>query len=132
LPRTEIGKSKYGGLGLFAAEDIAGGARVVEYIGERIAHKEASRRERFYDSIGYHPLFDLTDKVVIDGLIGGNESRFINHSKKRYNVEPAIERGRIWFYANRDIDNGEELLFDYGFDPRRDAKRQLFESVGVG
>jgi SET domain-containing protein len=53
-------------------------------------------------------------------------------------VEPGVtdvaaaERGRIWFYANRDIDNGEELLFDYGFDPRRDAKRQLFESVGVG
>jgi histone-lysine N-methyltransferase EZH2 len=60
---------------------------------------------------------------VIDGLIGGNESRFINHSNKRYNVEPAIERGRIWFYANRDIDNGEELLFDYGFDPRREFKR---------
>jgi SET domain-containing protein len=123
LPRTEIRKSRHGGVGLFAADAISGGARVVEFVGERIDRKEASRRERFYDSIGYHPLFDLTEKVVVDGLIGGNESRFINHSKHRYNVEPAIERGRIWFYANRDIDSGEELLFDYGFDPRKEAGR---------
>ena len=64
-------------------------------------------------------MFNLTPDIVIDGLIGGNESRFINHSVRHANVEPAIERGRIWFYANRDIDGGEELLFDYGFDPRR-------------
>ena len=89
LPRTEIRNSKYGGVGLFAAEEIAGGGRVVEFIGERIARNEAARRQRFYDSIGYHPLFDLTEKIVVDGLIGGNESRFINHSRKRFNVEPA-------------------------------------------
>jgi len=83
----------------------------------RIGPREYRRRTRFYDSIGYHPLFNLSADLVVDGLIGGNESRFINHSATKANVEPAIERGRIWFYANRDIEAGEELLFDYGFDP---------------
>lgn len=123
LPRTVIRKSRHGGFGLFAAEAIEGGARVVDYVGERIGLREAARRERFYNSVGYHPLFNLTDMIVIDGLIGGNEGRFINHSAKKGNIEPAIERGAIWFYANRDIDSGEELLFDYGFDPRRTYKR---------
>ena len=123
LPRTEIRKSKYGGFGLFATELIAGGTRVVDYVGERIGPREYRRRGRFYDSIGYHPLFDLSAGVVIDGLIGGNESRFINHSATKANVEPAVERGRIWLYANRDVESGEELLLDYGFDPRRKTKR---------
>ena len=41
----------------------------------------------------------------------------------RQQWEDAADAWHRWFYANRDIDNGEELLFDYGFDPRRDAKR---------
>jgi len=123
LPRTEIRKSKYGGFGLFAAEAIEGGSRIVDYIGERLGPGECRRRARFYDSIGYHPLFDLSSVVAIDGLIGGNESRFVNHSARKANVEPAVERGKIWFFANRDIESGEELLLDYGFDPRQSAKR---------
>jgi SET domain-containing protein len=118
LPRMEIRKSKYGGFGLFAAEAIEGGSRIIDYIGEKLDMREAKRRERFYDSIGYQPLFDVGPDLTIDGLVGGNESRFINHSARRANVEAAIERGKVWFYANRDIDAGEELLLDYGFDPR--------------
>ncbi len=123
LPKMEIRKSKYGGFGLFTAEAIEGGSRVIDYVGEKLDMREGKRRERFYDSIGYQPLFDVTDKLVIDGLIGGNESRFINHSAKKANVEAAIERGKVWFYANRDIARGEELLLDYGFNPRQSSKR---------
>lgn len=118
FPRTEIRKAKHG-FGLFAAEDIEGGSRIINYAGEKIGPREYRRRERFYDSIGYHPLFDLSEGVVIDGLIGGNESRFINHSAKKANVDPVVERGTVWFYANREIDRGEELLLDYGFDPKK-------------
>lgn len=120
----EIRKSKYGGFGLFAAEAIEGGSRVIDYIGEKLDMREGKRRERFYDSIGYQPLFDVTDTLVIDGLIGGNESRFINHSARKANVEAAVERGKVWFYANRDIARGEELLLDYGFDPRRQPRKR--------
>lgn len=128
LPQTCILKSKYGGFGLFAAEAIEDGSRIIDYIGEKIGLREYRRRSRFYDSIGYNPLFDLGPGVVIDGLIGGNESRFINHSVRKANLVPAVERGKIWFYASRDIEVGEELLFDYGFDPslktgHRDPRR---------
>jgi len=123
FPRTIIKKSKRGGFGLFAAENIPVGAKIIEYVGEKIDLREYRRRTRFYDSIGFNCLFGLTDQVVIDGLVGGNESRFINHSVTKTNVVPIIERSRIWFYAEKDVKSGEELLFDYGFDPRPKAKR---------
>ena len=42
--------------------------------------------------------------------------RFINHSKQ-YNIKPKLvvvdDKPRILFFATRDIDKGEELLYDY-------------------
>lgn len=122
-PRTEIRKSKHGGFGLFAAQKIPVGTKIVEYIGEKIGLREYRRRARFYDSVGFNALFGLNSQTVIDGLIGGNESRFINHSATRDNVIPIVENDRIWFYAQKDLRIGEELLFDYGFDPSRKTKR---------
>ena len=53
---------------------------------------------------------------MIDGGVGGNDARFINHSC-RANVEAAIERGRIFIRARRAIAAGRELLLDYSFEP---------------
>ena len=55
------------------------------------------------------------------GLIGGNESVYINHSKKP-NLEAVLYRRGVWFRALSDIAKGEELTFDYGFDPKEQAK----------
>ena len=83
---------------------------------------EGDRRERFYASIGYSLLFDLEDHYV-DGLIGGNDAIYINHSKKKPNLEAIIYRGSVWFQALRAIKKGEELTFDYGFDPVKPKKK---------
>jgi hypothetical protein len=104
---------------LFAGEDIEWGRRLIEYQGQRILEKEVRRRQKFYDSIGFTCLMQFGDGRGVDGVVGGNESRFINHSS-RPNVGALREdEWRIVFYALDDIAQGEELTFDYGFDPRK-------------
>ncbi|MDB5569624.1 MAG: hypothetical protein JWN93_807 [Hyphomicrobiales bacterium] len=120
--KTVIQRSKVQGRGLFAGQNIPEGAWVIKYEGQKISRKEGDRRERFYASIGYSLLFDLEDHYV-DGLIGGNDAIYINHSKKKPNLEAIIWRGSVWFQALRAIKKGEELLFDYGFDPERPIKK---------
>lgn len=110
-----VATSKVHGLGLFMTEDIGWGERIIEYTGERIKEKEGTRRSKFYHKIGVNYLFSLNDTYDIDGLVGGNESRFINHSKK-FNCIPIRTDGKIYFHAYDDIKAGEELLFDYGDD----------------
>ena len=118
-PRLFVARSKIHGLGLFAGEDLEWGRRVIEYQGQHLSEKEVTRRQKFYDSIGFTCLMQFSDGQGIDGVVGGNESRFINHS-----TEPnlgALREGarRIIFYSLDDIVKGEELTFNYGFDPKK-------------
>jgi uncharacterized protein len=121
-PRLIVARSKIHGLGLFAGEDIEWGRRVIEYQGQALSSREAQRRQKFYDSIGFTCLMQFSDGRGIDGVAGGNESRFINHSTKP-NVA-ALREGEwlIVFYSLDDIARGEELTFNYGFDPKKKAK----------
>ncbi len=113
--QLDIRRSEVHGFGLFAGESIPWGKKVIEYTGEKIGEKEFWRRERFYNSIGYNPLFALDKKTTIDGLIGGNASIFINHSKTP-NLGVLREDGRIFFFSLEDIAKGRELTFEYGYD----------------
>src|SRR5207249_2865099 len=118
-PRLFVARSKIHGLGLFAGEDLEWGRRLIEYQGQHLSAKEVTRRQKFYDSIGFTCLMQFSDGQGIDGVVGGNESRFINHS-----TEPnlgALREGarRIIFYSLDDIAKGEELTFNYGFDPKK-------------
>jgi SET domain-containing protein len=118
-PRLFVARSKIHGLGLFAGEDIEWGRRLIEYQGQPVSKKEVKRRQKFYDSIGFTCLMQFGDGQGIDGILGGNESRFINHSP-RPNVGALREdKWRIVFYSLDDIAQGEELTFNYGFDPKR-------------
>jgi SET domain-containing protein len=118
-PRLLIARSKVHGLGLFAGEDIEWGQRLIEFKGQWLSAKEASRRQRFYDSIGFTSLIQFNDGQAIDGLVGGNESRFINHSSQPNVGALREDKWRIVFYSLDDIARGEELTFDYGFDPKK-------------
>lgn len=101
------------GRGVFATAKIRKGERIVEYVGERISHREADRR--YGDLHEYSPhtfLFLVNDRVVIDASYGGNTSRWINHSCQP-NCEIEQEGERIFIDARRDIAKGEELTYDY-------------------
>lgn len=111
----EVRSSGVAGLGLFARRPIAAGERIIEYIGELIDNAEAERR---YDDVRmdvHHTfLFALDDDRCIDGAVGGNEARYVNHSCAP-NCEALDDGGRIFVEAMVDIDAGSELFYDYQY-----------------
>ncbi len=115
------GRSKIHGGGLYAAKPILSGTRVIEYVGERITKAEALRREqkrlaqRDAGRDGCVYVFELNQRHDLDGDVSWNTARLINHSCDG-NCETDIIRGRVWIIAARDIAEGEELTYDYGFD----------------
>ncbi len=94
------------GLGLFATVTIRRGERIVEYTGERITNDEADRRGGKY-------LFEINSKWTIDGKGRENIARYINHSCKP-NAESRVVGVRVFIYAIRTIQPGEEIAYDYG------------------
>lgn len=79
--------------------------------------------------------FSLADGRVIDGEREGNAVRFINHSCEP-NCEPLEhEDGRVFIYALRRIEPGEELTYSYAliYDGRRTAavKRAFARQCGA-
>ena len=60
-------------------------------------------------------IFTLNSKQDLDGSSPKNTARLLNHSCDP-NCEALQHRGRIWLCALRDIKEGEELTFNYGFD----------------
>lgn len=115
-------RSSIHGFGIYARRDIPKGTRIIEYVGERITKKEAERRadEDIFASKadsekGAVYIFVLNKRYDIDGNVGYNTAKYINHSCDP-NCETEIIRGKIWVIALRDIAKGEELSYNYGYD----------------
>jgi hypothetical protein len=101
------------GSGVFATRAIKKGERIIEYLGERVSHKEADRRYELKDEGDSHTfLFIVDSKTVIDAGTDGNDARFFNQSCDP-NCESTVERKRVFIDAMRDIAAGEELTYDY-------------------
>ncbi|KAI7897613.1 uncharacterized protein BX663DRAFT_481490 [Cokeromyces recurvatus] len=106
--------------GLYAEEHIDMNDMVIEYVGEIIRQQVAEEREKKYErcGIGSSYLFRVDDDTVIDATKCGNVARFINHccapncSAKIITVD---KQKKIVIYANRDIEPGEEITYDYKF-----------------
>src|SRR5438132_7236084 len=76
-----VKESPIQGVGVFATRAIAKGERILEYVGERISHEEADARYDDAAMARHHTfLFTVDEDTCIDGAVGGNESRLINHS----------------------------------------------------
>ena len=115
-------KSSIHGHGIFAKTDIPKGTRIVEYVGEKITKAEAERRgprlieyAKKHHQQGAVYLFDLNKKYDIDGHVHYNTAKYINHSCGP-NCEADIIRGRIWIITARNIQKGEELFYNYGYE----------------
>jgi len=112
--RLQVKRSGVHGQGVFALQPIAAGQTIIEYTGEVISWPEALRRHPHDPSQPDHTFyFHIDDERVIDGKVGGNLSRWINHACDP-NVEADDSSGRIYLLAMRDIERGDELFFDYG------------------
>jgi hypothetical protein len=112
LPRVRRRRSRVHGWGVFALERITKNTRIIPYTGERITHAQSLQRERRYLRDGNIWCFKLNRRWVVDGHVGGNDARFINHSC-RPNCYTQIVDGIIWVRASRTIETGEELSYNY-------------------
>jgi SET domain-containing protein len=112
--RIQIRRSGVHGKGVFALVPILAGETLLEYTGEVITWQEAQDRHPHDPADPNHTFyFHVDNDRVIDALVGGNASRWINHSCDP-NCEADERDGRIFIVAMRDIAAGEELNYDYG------------------
>ena len=112
--RVRVGTSRITGKGLFAAQDINKGTRIIQYLGQKISKAETT--ERF--SQGNQYLIEFNHRYNIDGKTLKNKARYINHSCEP-NCEVLITKRTIWIVAKRDITEDEELSCNYGFTAKQ-------------
>ena len=112
--QLKLARSKIHRWGIYAAESIPAGRKVIEYTGERINRRETKRRA---DSSEMIYLFTLDPYWTLDGSVGGSGAEYINHSCDP-NLVTRIIKGHIIYMSARDIKPGEELTVDYRFDKK--------------
>ena len=117
-----VNKSKVHGSGVFATQQIRKDTRIIEYIGEKISRSEGDKRsekriKKYLHSkkTGSVYIFELNQRYDIDGSPKYNKARYINHSCSP-NCEVEISRGHIWISSIKNINIGEELSYDYGYE----------------
>ena len=128
---VKVKRSRIHGTGVFAAQPIPKGTRIIEYTGERISWKEAQDLPPLDPDDPHHTFFfSLDDGRVINAAAGGNEARWINHSCDP-NCKTTERRGRVYIVALRDLKKGEELFYDYSLEPadRRTKRWNAFSPV---
>ena len=112
-PLIRVRRSRVHGKGVFAARRIARGTTIIEYLGDRVSHREANRRYARKPVDDSHTFLYVVDRgVVIDAGVAGNDARFINHGCDP-NCESVTRDRRVFIEALRTIQPGEELKYDY-------------------
>ncbi len=119
----EVRGSEIHGRGVYATTFIPKDQKVIEYVGELIDKEESNNRGiaqhehalKTGDAAVY--IFTIDKHYDLDGNMPWNIARLINHSCAP-NCEAIVdeEERKIFIHAVRDINPGEELSFDYGFD----------------
>lgn len=104
------------GKGVFALVDVPANEALVEYVGEIINWEEALERHPHDPEQPNHTFyFHIDEHNVIDANVGGNRSRWINHSCAP-NCEADERAGRVFIKSLRPLVAGEELFYDYGLN----------------
>ncbi|MFM0197897.1 SET domain-containing protein [Paraburkholderia strydomiana] len=113
MRRVTVRKSSIHGRGVFALQPIAAGERILEYRGEVTSWRQAAVRHKRSGAPGHTFIFGLADGRVIDGSVGGNSARWLNHSCRPNCQAIEDERGRIYIEAIRKVMPGDELFIAY-------------------
>lgn len=112
---VKVRRSKTHGRGLFAACSIPEGTRIIEYTGEKVTRGEGNRRAIKQWDNGRLYIFRLNQRYDLDGSPRYNTARLANTSCDP-NARSDVIRGHVWIIAERDIEAGEEITYDYHFD----------------
>ncbi|KAK0459931.1 hypothetical protein IW261DRAFT_344187 [Armillaria novae-zelandiae] len=113
---VEVKESQWG-LGLYLLEPAEKDDYIIEYVGELIFEPSVDTRCDLARHRKRNYMFELNKTLTVDSTYLSNESRYINHSKRpncRSMTKLVNGEHRIGIYANRRVQSGEELSFDYG------------------
>lgn len=121
------------GLGIFANENIQQGTFIGNYMGEILTDTKNHEMSNYcfsgrrYDNSSFFlEALDIEKSnfarymnccynenienvIVMSNKTNGENTKYINSTGKEINID-----GYIFFYAKRDIQKGEELLYNYG------------------
>lgn len=117
-----VGRSEVSGLGLFAGAHIKKGTYLGEYKGQLISYGEARRRVVKSDWQDRQYGFQLNAEQDVDGDQQAGKLRFFNHASKAeiINVKPESRVvntvDHIVLCTTKDVAEGKEMFFDYGYD----------------
>ncbi|KAL3481836.1 hypothetical protein BJX99DRAFT_218311 [Aspergillus californicus] len=119
--RVGVIKTDKKGHGLRAEEDLRPHQFIFEYVGEVINEGPFRRRMRQYDEEGIKHFYfmSLSKGEFVDATKKGNLGRFCNHScNPNCYVDKWVvgEKLRMGIFAERHIQAGEELVFNYNVD----------------
>ncbi|MFL9862241.1 SET domain-containing protein [Paraburkholderia madseniana] len=101
-------------MGPLHLQAIPAGQRIFEYRGEVTSWRRASARYGRCGESGHTFIFGLDDGRVIDGSVGGNSARWLNHSCQPNCEAIEDERGRVSIETLKDVMPGDELFIAYG------------------
>ncbi len=108
--------------GGFAKVDISKDTKIIEYVGEKISKEESDRRSQKAAKLakedknkGAVYIFELDNEFDLDGDVPENYAKYMNHSCNP-NAKYEYVDGKIWIVATKDINQGEEITYNYGFD----------------
>ena len=114
-------KTEKKGYGLRTNSDLKPNEFIFEYIGEVIGENAFRKRMQNYDEEGIKHFYfmSLTKGEFVDATKKGNLGRFCNHScNPNCYVDKWVvgDRLRMGIFAERKIQAGEELVFNYNVD----------------
>ncbi|KAI0458498.1 SET domain-containing protein [Xylaria acuta] len=118
---VEVIKTSDRGYGIRANRCFQANQIIMEYTGEIITEEECDRRmnEKYKDNQCYY-LMSFDQNMIIDATTG-SIARFVNHScQPNCRMVKWIVSGQprmALFAGDQDIMTGDELTYDYNFDP---------------